>query len=200
MADEIIETAVVHVEADLKSFTKDISSAQKQAEALGGRVAGAMEQALAGGKSLEQIFKSLALDMSKSFLSAGLSPLKRLVSGTVTNLSSGLLSAFGSVGGTGLQSLWGALTPFANGGVVSSSTVFPMSSGVGLMGEAGPEAILPLRRGADGSLGVVAGAHTAQTVSVVMNISTPDIRSFAKSENQIATKLARAVGRGRRGL
>ena len=88
----------------------------------------------------------------------------------------------------------------AKGGVVSSPTLFPMQSGLGLMGEAGAEAILPLRRGADGSLGVAAPAGAGQGVSVVMNITTPDARSFALSENQIAIKLARAVGRGRRGL
>lgn len=49
----------------------------------------------------------------------------------------------------------GNVIPFAQGGVVSGPTVFPMAKGaVGLMGEAGPEAIMPLRRGSDGSLGV----------------------------------------------
>jgi len=47
----------------------------------------------------------------------------------------------------------GRVTAFANGGVVSGPTLFPMANGTGLMGEAGPEAILPLtRRG--GKLGV----------------------------------------------
>ena len=49
----------------------------------------------------------------------------------------------------------GNVIPFASGGVVSSPTVFPMANGgVGLMGEAGPEAIMPLSRGANGKLGV----------------------------------------------
>lgn len=48
----------------------------------------------------------------------------------------------------------GKVTPFANGGVVSSPTMFPMKGGSGLMGEAGPEAIMPLSRGPDGKLGV----------------------------------------------
>jgi len=44
---------------------------------------------------------------------------------------------------------------YANGGVVNSPTTFPMSGGqTGLMGEAGPEAIMPLKRGANGKLGV----------------------------------------------
>jgi lambda family phage tail tape measure protein len=48
----------------------------------------------------------------------------------------------------------GEVLPFAKGGVVSSPTVFPMANGIGLMGEAGPEAIMPLKRGNDGRLGV----------------------------------------------
>ena len=198
MAAEVVETAVIQVEADIRSFSKDMSAAQKQADMLGNKVAGAMEQALVSGKGLEQIFKNLALDLSKSFLAAGMAPLKQMVSGTVSNMASGLFSALGS--SSGGQSLFGSVMPFAKGGVVSSPTLFPMQSGTGLMGEAGAEAILPLRRGADGSLGVAAPNASGQPVSIVMNITTPDANSFSKSENQIATKLARAVGRGRRGL
>jgi phage-related minor tail protein len=61
----------------------------------------------------------------------------------------------------------GHLTPFANGGVVNGPTVFPMANGMGLMGEAGPEAIMPLKRGADGKLGVEGGGG----VTVVQNIN-----------------------------
>ncbi|MEX9849250.1 phage tail tape measure protein [Providencia huaxiensis] len=44
-----------------------------------------------------------------------------------------------------------------SGQIVSQPTLFPFARGAGLMGEAGPEAILPLRRGIDGKLGVIAG-------------------------------------------
>ncbi|WP_283125260.1 phage tail tape measure protein [Providencia stuartii] len=67
---------------------------------------------------------------------------------------------------------FGGITPNAKGGVyaapglsaysgqvVSKPTLFPFARGAGLMGEAGPEAILPLRRGADGKLGVIAAAN-----------------------------------------
>ena len=50
----------------------------------------------------------------------------------------------------------GNVIPFAKGGVVSGPTVFPMTNGTGLMGEAGPEAIVPLQRDAAGNLGVSA--------------------------------------------
>jgi lambda family phage tail tape measure protein len=45
--------------------------------------------------------------------------------------------------------------------------VFPFAKGIGLMGEAGPEAIMPLKRGADGKLGVAGGGGgTSVTVNV----------------------------------
>lgn len=62
----------------------------------------------------------------------------------------------------------GGLVPFAKGGVVNKPTVFPFANGVGLMGEAGPEAIMPLKRGADGALGVSA-AGAGSNVNVVIH-------------------------------
>ncbi|WP_208348693.1 tape measure protein [Pseudaestuariivita rosea] len=51
----------------------------------------------------------------------------------------------------------GDVTPFARGGVVTRPTGFMYGGGrLGVMGEAGPEAILPLERGPDGRLGVTA--------------------------------------------
>ena len=91
----------------------------------------------------------------------------------------------------------GRVMPFAKGGVVASATQFPMRGGMGLMGEAGPEAIMPLTRGADGSLGVRA-LGGGQAVTVVMNISTPDVAGFARSQSQIAAQAMRALSRGQR--
>ena len=50
----------------------------------------------------------------------------------------------------------GPITPYALGGVVTKPTLFAFANGTGLMGEAGPEAIMPLTRGPDGKLGVKA--------------------------------------------
>ncbi len=46
------------------------------------------------------------------------------------------------------------IVPYAKGGIVNQPTLFPFAKGIGLMGEAGPEAILPLKRGKGGRLGV----------------------------------------------
>jgi hypothetical protein len=82
------------------------------------------------------------------------------------------------------------------GGVLTSPTLFPMANGFGLAGEAGTEAVMPLKRGKNGKLGVQAdsGGH----LSVVMNINTPDANSFRASEGQITAQMTRALQRGRR--
>ena len=69
-------------------------------------------------------------------------------------------------------------------------------AGTGLMGEAGPEAIMPLTRGADGSLGVK--AQGGQAVNVTMNITTPDVSGFQRSQSQVAASMSRALSRGQR--
>jgi lambda family phage tail tape measure protein len=75
------------------------------------------------------------------------------------------INAKGNVYDTGLQA-------FAKGGmftnsVVSSPTLFKFAKGTGLMGEAGPEAIMPLKRDSNGNLGVRAGG--GRSVDVVVN-------------------------------
>ncbi|MCF6443483.1 phage tail tape measure protein [Nereida sp. MMG025] len=92
----------------------------------------------------------------------------------------------------------GRVQPFAKGGVVAAPTTFPMRGGTGLMGEAGPEAIMPLTRGPDGSLGVKAQGGAARPVTVVMNITTPDVQGFARSQSQISAQMTRALARGQR--
>ena len=60
----------------------------------------------------------------------------------------------------------GRVVPMAAGGVVSSPTFFPMASGAtGLMGEAGPEAVMPLARLSSGKLGVNAAPHNIQVIN-----------------------------------
>jgi len=92
--------------------------------------------------------------------------------GIVGALMGGLSRAFGSANGNVFTPGMGGpnVIPFARGGVVGSPTLFPMAGGrTGLMGEAGPEAIMPLKRGKDGKLGVQ--AQGGSTVHIVQNFS-----------------------------
>ena len=64
----------------------------------------------------------------------------------------------------------GDVVPFAKGGIVNSPVVFPMARGAGLMGEAGPEAILPLGRNSRGELGV-----KSEGMNVIVNNNAPGV-------------------------
>jgi lambda family phage tail tape measure protein len=88
----------------------------------------------------------------------------------------------------------GMVMPFAQGGVVGAPTYFPLGRGLGLMGEKGAEAVMPLARGPDGRLGVRTGGG-GRPVSVNVHVSTPDADSFRRSEAQFSAALARAVAR-----
>jgi len=86
-----------------------------------------------------------------------------------------ITSLFHSANGNVFQG--GRILPHANGGVVSSLTAFPMAGGnVGTMAEGNkPEAIMPLRRGANGKLGVYATGSNS-TVNI-----------YNQSQSQIET-------------
>lgn len=102
----------------------------------------------------------------------------------------------------------GSVIPFANGGVVSRPTLFPMASGTGLMGEAGPEGILPLARAANGKLGVqsIGGGKGGDVVINVINNSSQaqatatsktDAMGNRQIEIMVADMVNKAISTGR---
>jgi lambda family phage tail tape measure protein len=74
-------------------------------------------------------------------------------------------------GGSGIFASIGKVLGFANGGIVNGPTVFPMANGAGLMGEAGPEAIMPLTR-IGGKLGVRAAGGGGSVVNIDARYAT----------------------------
>lgn len=113
-----------------------------------------------------------------------------LVSGIVSSVGGAAVGAASAGGGTANNSFSGGaynnLTLNAKGGVyeshdlsqysgsvVSSPTLFAFAKGAGLMGEAGPEAIMPLTRAADGSLGVRALGTGGSAGGTSISVSAP---------------------------
>lgn len=148
------------------------------------------------GQTLSDALKEVARSMVDAAYSAAIQPVTDQLGGVIAQGVSGLVSGILPFkdGGAFTQ---GRVVPFATGGIVSGPVSFPMRGGTGLMGEAGPEAIIPLRRGADGRLGVEMSGG-GRPVNVVMNITTPDAQGFRRSEGQIAAQLNRAIRRGER--
>ena len=165
------------------------------ANAFSSAMAKAFAQASAGGRQFDDVLKSLALRLSNLVVALAFKPFAK-------DLSSGLAELLGGVFGSSpaLGAQMGAIKPFASGGVIGTPSYFPLAGGgVGLAGEAGPEAIMPLARAADGSLGVAATGGTSAP-HITVQIATPDAASFRRSEAYVTGQIARAVARGRRSL
>lgn len=147
---------------------------------------------LDGGK-LSDALKSIGQSLADTVYGIAMKPVENALAGSIAS---------------GIGGMLGGVMPFAKGGafangrtmagdVVSGPTAFPMRGGQGLMGEAGPEAIMPLRRGPDGKLGVAA-AGGGGSVNVTFNIQTPDVAGFQRSQSQIAAQMSRVLARGER--
>jgi phage-related minor tail protein len=167
---------------------------QRSATAFGRAMSGAFSQGILGSRNFEDVLKSLSLKLSDIALQTAFKPVANALAG-------GLGALFG--GSQNAQNFFlaaqGAIKPFASGGVIGTPTYFPLrSGGIGLAGEAGPEAILPLSRGPDGRLGIAAQGGGGG--GIVVHIATPDAESFRRSEVYVTGQIARAVARGQRGM
>ncbi|MDP3196732.1 phage tail tape measure protein [Tabrizicola sp.] len=171
----------------------------REVNTLSSGISGGLRKAFDGlifdGMKLNDALKTVANTIVDQVYSIAIKPVTGALGGLLAQGVGGLMGA-GMPFANGGAFSQGRVMPFAKGGVVSSPTGFPMRGGMGLMGEAGPEAIMPLTRGPDGRLGVQAGGGRA--VNVVMNITTPDIQSFQRSQSQVAAQVSRALARGQR--
>jgi phage-related minor tail protein len=186
MSETTIDTAATA--SDLAAIANAMDAIDLSSTRVSAALARAFSNAIVQGKSFEETLKTIGLRLSTLALE---SALKSAVSGAGSALS----GLFGSmIGGGGSV----PVAPFAEGGVVSAPTFFGASGGLGLMGERGAEAIMPLARGPDGRLGVAAQSGGATQITV--NIAAQDVESFRRAQGQVEAALARAVARGRRSL
>ena len=116
-----------------------------------------------GKANFQELAASILSDLARIALRAA-------IIGPITQMLGGLFPGFKFANG-GVFAANG-IVPYAMGGIVDRPTLFPFANGgtigTGLMGEAGPEAIMPLRRGADGRLGVT--SSQAGIVNVTVNV------------------------------
>lgn len=169
---------------DFRDELSDVSTELGRIGDLADGVANAVSRAFRGAVMDGKSFQSVLADIGRAFsdiaLKAAFKPLGTMIGGLVENIFTATNPA---------------VTPFAKGGVIASPSYFPLGPGLGLAGEAGPEAIMPLQRGPDGRLGVAGGGGA---VNVTFNVTTSDARSFAASEAELSAMLLRAVRRGSR--
>ncbi|MCH2066874.1 MAG: phage tail tape measure protein [Shimia sp.] len=191
---------VAGFDGELSNMRKILGAAGQEVASLEKSLSKDLRKAFSGlafdGVKLSDALKTLATSMMDTAFNAAMKPvtdgLGKVVTSGIGGLMQGLLPF-----ADGAPFTQGRVMPFANGGVVSGPVSFPMRGGRGLMGEAGPEAIMPLARGMDGKLGVRSQGDS-RPVQVVMNITTPDVDGFRRSQSQIATQMSRALGQAKR--
>jgi hypothetical protein len=154
--EEAVRTALGELPEKVKPALDEMSEFAKQFERnIQDSMGETIKRTLAGDfKSIGRLWGNLLLDMAAQAIAVDLgNKLFPKGGGGLLSFLGGLFGfAKGAPFANGLP-----VTAFASGGVVSSPSVFPMRGSLGLMGEAGPEAIMPLKRGRDGRLGVEGG-------------------------------------------
>lgn len=169
---EVMET----VGGAFKSFFMDIMHGSSVIDALTSAVGNLAD------KLMEMVLNQAIMGIIGSLF--GASPFGSLgndIGGGAT--LGGLQSFLASAKGNAFD--YGGVKMFANGGVVGSPTMFQHSAGAGVMGEAGPEAIMPLERGSDGKLGVVAVANDSGNVIFLQ----PIINNNAADDVAVSTEM-----------
>jgi hypothetical protein len=119
-----------------------------------------------GAKSAQDAVASLLQDLAKMLANQA---FQSLLGAGGSGIFAGIGKVLGFASGGALNG--GRVQAFAAGGIVNGPTVFPMANGAGLMGEAGPEAIMPLTR-IGGKLGVRAAGGGGSVVNIDARYAT----------------------------
>lgn len=192
------EDAVNRIKAALEGLDPPLADVRTAAQEVGDTFGETFAKVITGAQSARDAIRGLLLELANSNLQRGLSGI---FSGLFPNFGkSGISTVLGSILGAadGAAIDRGGVIPFASGGIVTGPTLFPMANRTGLMGEAGPEAILPLKRGPGGDLGVTAtGAGPVVNVSLAVDARGATRDGAAEFERAAARLLpeleARAV-------
>ena len=190
---ESLQTQIALVKRDLNELTKPINQVVGAASAIGDAFTESFTNVITGSTSARQALSDFFKNVGKYFLDMAAQIIQRMIVLAILNQIVGLLPSGGggpsgpvgplqsggdfNLPGTistgilpaanGMAFAQNGIQPFANGGIVTKPTFFKYADGGtfsnGVMGEAGPEAIMPLKRGADGKLGVKAKLDGAMT-------------------------------------
>jgi tape measure domain-containing protein len=206
---------------ELEDLVNPINQITGAANAIGSAFSQSFTDAISGSKSakeaLADFFKSVGsyfLDMAGQIIAkmvtmAILNQFVKLLPGSASAPSFGsgvdsglpLFGDYSGLSGTPFEKggvlADNEIVPFAKGGIVGSPTIFPLANGTGLMGEAGPEAIMPLKRGPSGRLGVEVASTREQLNNQQAATSTREQldrqRAVASTREQLNNQQAKAM-------
>ncbi|EPS1423107.1 phage tail tape measure protein [Enterobacter hormaechei] len=173
-----ISEALAGNKVDWEDWSKSVL-ASMQKIILNAMIVNSLQSSMGGGGFLGGLFGGAG--------SGGSTP-----SGAYNSAASGI--QLNAKGGTYASA---SLSAYSNS-IVRTPTYFAFAKGAGLMGEAGPEAIMPLTRSADGSLGVrVTGAQTSPAGSGEIHI-TQHIQVSGNGDAALKQAMEEAAAKGAR--
>ena len=172
-----------------------------------------MSEMIAGTKSAQEVFADFLNSIANALMQTAAKMIAQYIAIGIARIFAGLgggggggfapsgplaavgdinpdVSSFFSPSANGNAFGANGIIPFAKGGIVNSPTLFPFAKGTGLMGEAGPEAIMPLQRGANGKLGVLASGSGGD-INVVVNVDASG--SSVEGNEQEGQQLGRVI-------
>ena len=205
-----ITVAIQGLKKGLEELTNPANQVIGAATAIGTAFSDSFKSVLDGTSTTQEALAGFFKNIASYFLDMAAQIIQKMITMYILNQVVGLLPGLGS-GGSGFNlggfgslssdSVSGAsgflnaanISPFAKGGIVNKPTMFAYANGgtgrFGLMGEAGPEAIMPLSRGSDGKLGVQASGGVGK---VVVNVDASGTK--AEGDGQGAKQLGSAIG------
>ena len=184
---ETYSRAVFKASDDLEGFAEKTDGVKDSFKSAFDQMGDALSTFVTTGK-LD--FKSLVKDILAGLAKIALQKAISGIAGSLFGGGSFVPSAKGNVfNSPGLSAY--------SGQIVSKPTVFPFAKGIGLMGEAGAEAILPLKRGKDGKLGV---ASSGGSGGVMVNVSVDATGSKVENDQGKSGEFGRMIGNAVRGV
>ena len=186
-SEEITKSFGSQMQSKLKSFNDSIKTIQESMADVVVKGIKGMEDALVnfvmtGKLNFKNLANSIISDMARI-------AIQQTITKPFTNFISGI---FGSANGNAFVD--GKVQKYAYGGVVNKPTIFPMANGLGLMGEAGyPEAILPLKRGSNGKLGVQSTGSSIGNIVVNVDASGSSVEGDQHQGKELGRIIATAI-------
>tara|TARA_R100001082_G_scaffold71411_1_gene40725 strand:- start:885 stop:3173 length:2289 start_codon:yes stop_codon:yes gene_type:complete len=204
--DATTENVYKNMQLGAKSYFESIKDLGKQIQDATENAFKKMEDALTdfvmtGKLSFRNFVNSILKDIARIAIRQSITgPLSTALSGVFSNLGtnkvtdpSSIISPAYELNALGNIYAQNGIVPFAKGGIVNSPYIFPFKNGTGLMGEAGPEAIMPLRRGAGGRLGVEASGAGVGNIIVNVDASGTEIEGSEQQGKILGQLIGAAV-------
>ena len=185
-SEEITKSFGSQMQSQLKTFNDSIKTIQESMADVVVKGIKGMEDALVdfvmtGKLNFKNLANSIIADMARI-------AIQQTITKPFTNFISGL---FGNANGNAFVD--GKVQKYGYGGVVNKPTIFPMANGMGLMGEAGAEAILPLRRGSNGKLGVQSSGGSIGNIVVNVDASGSSVEGDEQRGKELGRLISTAV-------